>query len=112
MSGSVTDEEIQEVAATAKPFSAALLRWAPDRHQDGAAAIELEHQRRMVTMRRDGIIAVLCPAASDDLAGIAIMTVTADEATEIMAVDPCVQAGMMRVEVYSCFGFPGDSLPG
>lgn len=112
MSSHVTDDQIQALAATAKPFSLVQLRWAPDRHRDGAAAIELEHQRRMVSLRADGVIAILCPVVSDDLAGVAIMTEPAERAEELMAADPCVQAEMMTVEVYPCLGFPGDSLPG
>jgi hypothetical protein len=108
----VTDEQIQALAATVQPFSVTLLSWAEGRHQDGAEAIELEHQRRMVTLRRDGTIAVLCPVLTDTLSGVAVMTVPAEEAREIMAGDPCVQAGMMTVEVHPCVGFPGDALPG
>jgi hypothetical protein len=78
---------------------------------DGADAIELEHQRRMVSLRVDGVIAVLCPVASDTVSGIAIMTVPPEEASEIMNGDPCVRAGMIRVEVYACHGFAGDTLP-
>ena len=111
MSTSVSDEQIQQLAETAKPFSLVLLWWGTQRHRDGADAIELEHQRRMVSLRADGIIAVLCPATSGALAGVAVMTVTPDEATEIMAGDPCVQAEMIRVEVHAGMGFPGDSLP-
>jgi hypothetical protein len=111
MSTTVTDEQIQALAATAKPFSLALLHWGPERTMDGAEAIELEHQRRMVSLRAEGVIAILCPVASDAVAGVAIMTVPAEEATEIMAGDPCVRAGMMRCVVHSCFGFPGDALP-
>ncbi|HEX8867006.1 MAG TPA: hypothetical protein VF821_15210 [Lentzea sp.] len=107
----VTDEEIQALAATAKPFSLAVLHWAA-RTVDGADAIELEHQRRMVSLRAEGTIAVLCPVLSEDVAGVAIMTKPAEEAAEIMAADPCVEAGMMRVEVRPCLGFPGDALPG
>ncbi|MEU0879367.1 hypothetical protein ABZ345_12265 [Lentzea sp. NPDC005914] len=107
----VTDEQIQALAATAKPFSLALLHWGPERTMDGADAIELEHQRRMVSLRADGVIAILCPVLSDDVAGVAIMTVPAEEAAEIMAGDPCVRAGMIRVEVRPCLGFPGDALP-
>ncbi len=44
-------------------------------------------------------------------AGVAIMTVPAEEAAGIMVEDPCVQAGMMRCEVRPCHGFPGDALP-
>lgn len=111
MSTTVTDEQIQAVALTAKPYSVALLQWGPQRTMDGADAVELEHQRRMVSLRADGVIAILCPVASDTVCGIAIMTVPAEQATEIMAADPCVQAGMMTVEVHPCHGFPGDSLP-
>ena len=108
---SVTDEQIRELAESAQPYSLALLSWGPDRHRDGAEAIELEHQRRMVSLRADGVIAVLCPVASDTLSGVAIMTLPADEARDVMAGDPCVQAGMMTYEVHACFGFPGDTLP-
>ncbi len=111
MSTTVTDEQIQALAATAQPYSLAVLQWGPDRTMDGADAIELEHQRRMVSLRADGVIAVLCPVLSDDVAGVAIMTVSSEEAAEIMAEDPCVRAGMMRCEVRPCLGFPGDALP-
>ncbi len=111
MSEAVTDEQIQQLAATARPYSVAQLRWAPDRHQEGADAIEFEHQRRMVSLRAEGVIAVLCPVLSDTVAGIAVLTLSADEAGELMAADPCVQAGMMTVEVLPCLGFPGDTIP-
>lgn len=111
MTTPITDEEIQAVAATARPYSLALLSWTTDRHREGADAIEREHQRRMVAMRADRTIAVLCPVQTDDLAGIAIMTVPTEEAIAIMALDPCVQTGMMTVAVHPCAGFPGDSLP-
>jgi hypothetical protein len=112
MSEIVTDEQLQALAATAQPFSLLRLRWAPGRHQDGADAIELEHQRRMVSLRASGVIAVLCPVLSDELAGVAIMTQAPDEARATMTSDPCVQAGMMTYDVVACLGFPGDSLPG
>lgn len=107
----VTDEQIQAVAATARPFSLVQLRWAPGRHREGADAIELEHQRRMVSLRADGVIAVLCPVLTDDVAGVAIMTEDVERARDIMADDPCVRAAMMTVDVLPCLGFPGDSLP-
>lgn len=112
MSEAVTDEQIQQLAQTAKPFSIALLWWGAERHQDGAAAIELEHQRRMVSLHAEGTIAVLCPGAADTLAGVAVMTVSPDEAEAIMAADPAVQAGMIRIEVHPGMGFPGDTIPG
>jgi hypothetical protein len=111
MGTTVTDEQIQELAATARPYSLALLWWGPERHQEGADAIELEHQRRMVSLHADGVIPVLCPGNSDTLAAVAIMNLPPDEARQVMAEDPCVQADMIRCEVHAGVGFPGDTLP-
>ena len=111
MNTAVTDEQVRQLAGTATPYSVALLWWGPERHMHGADTTERAHQRRMVSLRADGVIAILCHVASDTLAGVAIMTVPPEEASELMDGDPCVQAGMMRCEVHSCHGFPGDALP-
>ena len=78
---------------------------------DGADATELEHQRRLVSLRADGVIAILCPAASEKLAGVIIMTVPPEEARTIMDGYLCVQADMIRCEVFQVHGFPGHALP-
>jgi hypothetical protein len=111
MSTTVTDEQIRALAASAKPYSLALLRWGPKRNMDGADAIELEHQRRMVSLRADGVIAILCPVVSDTVSGVAIMNVPPEEARTVMDGDPCVRAGMIVCDVHACAGFPGDALP-
>lgn len=111
MNTTVTDEQVRQLAGTAMPFSLTLLWWGPERHMDGAEAIEREHQRRMVSLRASGVIAILCPVASEVLAGVAIMTVPPEEARAIMDEDPCVRANMMRCEVHLCHSFPGDALP-
>jgi hypothetical protein len=111
MTTTVTDEQVRRLAETAQPFAVALLWWGAERHRDGAEEIEREHQRRMVSLRADGVIAVLCPVGSDTLAGVAVMTLPAGEADATMQDDPCVRAGMMRCEVHPCHGFPGDALP-
>ena len=111
MTTTVADEQIRQLAETAKPYSLALLWWGPERHMDGAEAIELEHQRRMVSLRADRVIAILCPVGSETLAGVAIMNLPPEQARETMAGDPCVRAGMIVCEVHSGHGFPGDVLP-
>lgn len=111
MKTTVTDEQVRQLAETAKPYSLALLWWGPERYKEGADATEREHQRRMVSLRADGVIAILCPVGSDTLAGVAIMNVPTEKAREILDDDPCFQAGMMRCEIYPCHGFPGDALP-
>ena len=95
MNTTVTDDQIRQLTETAKPYSLALLRWGPERHMDGAEATELEHQRRMVSLRAEGVIAILCPVASETLAGVAIMNITPGEAREIMDEDPCVRTRMI-----------------
>ena len=112
MTTPVTDAQIRDLAATAGPATIGVLHWTADRHQDGAAEVELEHQRRMVTLRAEGVIAVLVPVLSETLAGLAVMTVGVDEAATLFAEDPCVRAGMMTYEVHPCLTFPGDAVPG
>lgn len=111
MTSMVTDEQVRELAATAVPYSLVLLWWGEGRFQEGADQIEAAHQRRLVALRADGVISILCPVSSDTLAGLAILDVSPEEAREIVADDPCVRAGMMRVDVYPCHSFPGDALP-
>jgi hypothetical protein len=111
MNITVTDEQVRQLAGTAKPYSLGLLWWGPERHKDGADETEREHQRRMVSLRADGVLAILCPVDSDSLAGVAIMNTSPEEASKILDGDPCVRAGMMRREVHPCLGFPGDALP-
>lgn len=111
MKTSVTNNEVRQLAATARPYSLVVLRWGPARFQSGAVETENAHQRRMVELRRDGKIAILCPVASDTICGIAILTVPFEEASDIMKDDPCVHSGMMNCEVLPCHGFPGDALP-
>jgi hypothetical protein len=55
--GSVTDEQVQQLAATAQPYTLVVLSWGPERHREDAETIEREHQRRMVSLRADGVIA-------------------------------------------------------
>lgn len=84
MNTTVTDKQVRQLAETAQPYSMALLWWGPERHKDGADATEREHQRRMVSLRADGVIAILCPVGSDTLSGVAIMTVPPEKASEIL----------------------------
>lgn len=42
----------------------------------------------MVTLRADGVIAVLVPVLSDTLAGIAVLTIGVEEADALFAEDP------------------------
>jgi hypothetical protein len=106
----INDDDVAALAASAHPYSLAILRWANREHSD-EVEIGAAHQRRMVQLRRDGKISILCPVASDSICGVAILTVPLEDATAIMRSDPCVQSGIMTCEVLPCHSFPGDSLP-
>ena len=92
-------------------FCVFLFSGAPLLHHVGAVVLYFEHLRGLVALRNDGTIAVLCPVLSDSLAGVAVMTLAAEETRAVMADDPCVRAGMMTCEVQECLGFPGDTVP-
>lgn len=58
MAATVTDEQLRQLPEAAKPYSLGLLGWELERDQDGAEATERERQRRMVSLRADGVIAI------------------------------------------------------
>ncbi len=66
--------------------------------------------RPLAALAMVALIGVGCSNAPGE-AGVAIMNVTPEKASAILDGDPCVQARMMRCEVHSCHGFPGDALP-
>ena len=107
----VTNDQVEELARSAVPYSLVILRWGPRRGTSDVAPVEAEHQRRMVQLRADGVIAILCPVASDSVCGVVVMNVTTTEAGTIMREDPCVRGQVMTYDVYQCHGFPGDRLP-
>lgn len=110
MNSDVTDDDVRQLAAKAKPYSLVVLRWANRDHSE-EVKLGAAHQRRMVELRRDGIIAILCPVVSDTICGVAVLTVPIDEAARIMNDDPCVQSGIMSCPVVLCHSFAGDALP-
>ena len=110
MASHVTDDDVRALAATAHPYSLAILRWA-NRGQGGEAEIGAAHLCRLVVLCCVGLFVFFCHVASDSICGVAILTVALEDATAIVKGDPCVQAGIMSCEVLPCRSFPGDALP-
>ena len=109
----ITDEFMREVLAKARNYTLVLLRRTPKRQEPEADAIIREHARRNLSLRADGVLAVVCPVADDsEWAGIGIFDAPAEETTRIMQDDPAVKAGVLSYEVHPVFSLPGDSLPG
>ena len=113
MQTSVTDEQVRQLAETAKPYGLTLLAVGilpnscrgPDTYRGRTPA-----PHRLAPRRR---------SHRDPLSNPIRFSgrprhpehVPPDVASEIMDGDPCVRAGMMRCEVHPCVGFPGDVLP-
>jgi len=107
-----TDEEMNALLPTAKPYSVMILKRGPNFGDDAAPALVWEHGRRNFGLRHDGALAVVLPVPNgSDICGFGVFTGTVDEAVAIMNDDPGVRAGVFTFEVHACLGFPGDSLP-
>jgi len=78
----------------------------------GAEKIIWEHGRRNFSLRADGVLSIVCPIRSEDVAGLYIFDLGTEETVRIMRDDPGFQAGVFSFDVYPCRGFPGNSLPG
>lgn len=109
----VTDEEMREHRADARPYTVAILREGPNYRADGARDVIWEHGRRNYGLRADGRLAIVLPIFDDtDVCGVGVFALGLDETREVMGNDPAVQAGVLVFEVHPALGFPGDALPG
>jgi hypothetical protein len=108
----ITDEYMLEMRGRAKPYTFMLLRNGPNRFMDGADQIVWEHGRRNHALRRQGVLAIVCPVADDSpVCGIGIFDAPPGEVVRIMDDDPGVRAGIFEYEVHPVRSFPGDALP-
>jgi hypothetical protein len=107
-----TDEEMNALLPTARPYSVMILRQVPQFGGEASREIIWEHGRRNFGLRDDGVLAVVLPVGDgSDVCGIGVFTATVEETVAIMNDDPGVRAGVFTFEVHPCLGFPGDGLP-
>jgi catechol 2,3-dioxygenase-like lactoylglutathione lyase family enzyme/uncharacterized protein YciI len=92
-----------------------LMKVGPSRDQDDATAerIQRDHLRHLFELEAAGMLTLFGPVdEAGDLRGIGVLTVpTREEAEALMAEDPAVVAGRLRVEVRPWFTRPGATLP-
>jgi hypothetical protein len=101
---------MRELMQTVQRYTILILRPGPNRQMDGVESIIWEHGRRNMRLRAEGVLAIVMPVGDPEISGIGIFRASVDEATEIMADDPGVRAGVFVTEFYSGRSFPGDSL--
>ncbi len=107
-----TDDEMNQLLSTARPYSVVILKAGPNSRDDTAPAIVWDHIRRALGLRDDGVLAVmLLVTDASEFYGIRVFDATVDDITAIMDDDPGVAAGVFTYEVHPCRGFPGDWLP-
>ena len=109
----ISDEFMRERIASARPYTAVLLRKTPKYKLPQAGPTVWEHGRRNMALEEHGVLAVVLPVNNDpsDWAGLAIFTASPEEVREIMDNDPGVKAGIFSYEIHPVRGFPGSSLP-
>jgi hypothetical protein len=107
-----SDERMQELLGTTRPYTLVLLHRGPRYDEPEARGIIWEHGRRNFELRAAGTLAVVLPVGGDALAGVGVFTTGLGETERIMSDDPAVRAGVLTAEFHETRGFPGDGLPG
>src|SRR5262249_10887976 len=95
----ISDDYMNERLVNAKDYTRLILRTTAETYKDGSASIIREHGRRNMALQASGVLAIVCPVASDyraGLAGIGIFAAPTDEVRSIMDGDPAVQAGVLE----------------
>lgn len=107
---SPSDDEMNALLETARPYTIVILRPGPKRNMEGADSIVWEHGRRNMRLRSEGKLAIVMPVGDSEVSGLGIFRADLAEATSIMANDPGVRAGVFVAEFHSGVSFPGDKL--
>ena len=108
----VSDEFMRERLAQTQTYTLVMLSKTARYKRPDADPIVWEHGRRNFMLREAGLMPIVCPIRDDSgWAGICILTVEPERASEIMSEDPGVTAGIFDYQVHPIVGFPGSSLP-
>lgn len=109
----ISNEQFQELRATARAYTAIALHPGHQRHSDDAATIIYRHGMRNACLHLDGTLPIVCPTTdSSDFSGLGIFDAGPDEVAAIMDADPAIRAGVLTYELHPVRSFPGSTLPG
>ena len=108
----ITDEYMQEMLKTTKPYTMVILHRTPKRDEPGADEIVWEHGRRNFELRREGVLCIVGQVVRDDsdVAGFCVFSIDTEKTREVMEGDPAVRAGIFVYETHLIQSFPGDAL--
>jgi uncharacterized protein YciI len=109
----ITDEFMDEMRATMKPYTAVLLQITGKVIGDDAESVLREHRRHNLELRADGVLSIVCPFPNGGgWAGVLIFDAPADEVRRLMDADPAVEAAFYSYEIHEGRSFAGDALRG
>lgn len=114
----VTDEQLEQSLATARPYTIVVLKAGPRFQKPGpdrdpeVARIIWAHGKRNYALRLAGLLPIVCPVADgSDVTGIAIFDATPEDVELIISGDPGIKAGLFTFDVHPTRTFPGSTLP-
>jgi hypothetical protein len=109
-----SDNKTSEHLSKARDYTILILKKGPKYQEDAenGKPIVWEHGKRNMSLRQDGVLAVVCPITDpSEYAGIGVFSCSVEEARRVMDDDPAIKAGVLTYSVHSGKGFPGDALP-
>jgi hypothetical protein len=115
----ISDDEFTAVRGSLRRYTIVILKTGPRFEPPDPAftsdvgGIILAHGRRNASLRRAGLMPIVCPVSDDsDVAGVSILDGDREEADRIMSNDPGVLADVFTFELHEARGIPGSALPG
>jgi len=109
-----SSKSTSEHLSKARDYTILILKKGPKYQEDAqnGKPIVWQHGKRNMSLRQDGVLAVVCPIIGDaEYAGVGVFNRTVEEARKIMNDDPAIKAKVLTYSVHSGKGFPGDALP-
>ena len=108
----VTDDYMRDILSKSKAYTVVLLKATPKLSAPGSDAVVWEHGRRNLSLRADGLLAIILPITDGSgWSGVAVFDADSETVAGIMNDDPGVQAGIFSYEIHGTRSFPGDALP-
>jgi hypothetical protein len=103
-----TDDEMNQLMITARPYSLVILKPGPNSFDDTAPSLMWEHGRRSLGLRDAGVLpASLAVLDSSELWGIRVFTGTVDDTIALLNDDPAVAAGVLTSKCTRAAGSSG-----
>ena len=107
----IDDAAAAQLLATARPYTAVILRAGPNRETPDGRALLRPHGIRNMRLRAAGMLRVVVRVSDDsDAAGVGIFALDEAETRRVVESDPAVVAGVFVAEYHPVLGFPEDGL--